>query len=237
MTTATRAGTEELVARVDELTLRIDALMDRLEQERRSRDSMSDFRADLGPVAATAMERSIEWLDETQIDAASVLDLLTRLAQAAPRLEKSVGTLVSVGELAGEVGDVGGAVFESLIERLDDMGRRGYFTFAAGLLQVVDRIVTSFGSEDLEQLGDNVVLILQTVKEMTQPEVMRMLQHTARIVRDGAEPQKLSIFGLLRELRDPEVKLGLHRALALVRGLAGTDAAGIETEKREETEQ
>jgi uncharacterized protein YjgD (DUF1641 family) len=35
---------------------------------------------------------------------------------------------------------------------------------------------------------------------------------------------KISLFRLLREMRDPEVKLGLHRMLTLLRGLAEQDA-------------
>src|SRR3972149_532151 len=89
--------------------------------------------------------------------------------RAAPRGEKSVGPRVPRGGLAGEVGDVGGVVFESSIERLDELGRRGYFTFAAGLAAVLDRIVTSFGEEDLEMLGENIVLLLQTVQGMDPP--------------------------------------------------------------------
>ena len=223
---------EELVARMDDLAVRVEKLIQCTENDRRTRQAWSDFQADLTPVAARTVERTIERLDGTVIDAEAVIGLLIRLAEAAPQLERSVGTLVSVGELAGEVGDVGGAVFESLIERLDDLGRRGYFTFTAGLLDVLDRIVTSFGEEDLRQLGNNVVLILQTVREMTQPEIMRMLQRTVRIVREGEEPEKVSLFRLLRELRDPEVKVGLHRALALLRGLAGeTEAVGTTGEE------
>lgn len=233
MTTLTHADTDVLLARIEELTSRVDVLVAGLDEERRAREAWSDFRADFGPVASTAVERSIEWLDAIRIDAPSVLALVARLAQEAPRLEKSVGTLVSLGELAGEAGDVGGVVFESLINRLDDLGRRGYFTFAAGLAGVLDRIVTSFDEEDLRLLGDNIVLILETVKEMTQPEVMRMLQTTARVMREEEEPQKVSLFGLMRELRDPEVKLGLHRALSLVRGLAATGVPE-ETTTREE---
>ena len=233
MTTATRS--DELLVKLEELNARVETLISLHEEDRRRRDSWADFEKDFGPVAAIAVERSIDWLDERRIDAASVLELLAGLAQAAPQLEKSIGTLVSLGELAGEVGDVGGVVFESSIERLDELGRRGYFTFAAGLAAVLDRIVTSFGEEDLEMLGENVVLILQTVKEMTQPEVMRMLQRTVKVVRDVQEPQKLSLFGLLREMRDPEVKLGLYRALSLLKGLASPDASPeLETMTREE---
>jgi uncharacterized protein YjgD (DUF1641 family) len=115
-------------------------------------------------------------------------------------------------------------VFESLIERLDALERRGYFEFAAGVLAILDRVVTSFDEEDLRLLGENVVLILETVKEMTQPDVMQMLQRTARILRYDEEPAKVSLFRLLREMREPEVKLGLHRMLTLLRGLAEQDA-------------
>ena len=77
------------------------------------------------------------------------------------------------------------------------------------------------------------MLILQTVKEMTQPEIMQMMQRTVRIVREGDQPEKLSLFRLLREMRDPEVKLGMYRAIALLRGLGGEAEAG--NEPREET--
>jgi len=224
--TTVRPSTDELVLRIEALTARVEDLLELQETERREKAEWDRLRADLSPVASGAMER----LGAGAIDPEAVAGLLVRLAEAAPQLERSVGTLVSVGELAGEVGDVGGVVFESLIERLDALGRRGYFEFAAGVLAILDRVVTSFDEEDLRLLGENVVLILETVKEMTQPEVMRMLQRTARILRDDEEPVKLSLFRLLREMRDPEVKLGLHRMLTLLRGLAEQDAEAMREE-------
>jgi uncharacterized protein YjgD (DUF1641 family) len=223
---------DELVSRVEDLATRVEKLIQCTENDRRVRQSWADFSADLTPVAARAMERTIERLDGTVIDSDAVIGLMVRLAEAAPQLERSVGTLVSVTELAGEVGEVGGVVFESMITRLDELGRRGYFDFAAGLLEVLDRIVTSFDEDDLRQLGANVVLILETIKQMTQPEIMLMLQRTVRIVSEGDEPDKVSLFRLLREMRDPEVKLGLHRALGLLRGLGGSaDTVAITEEE------
>lgn len=215
----TTLATDDLLARVEALTTRVDELLAAHEVERREREAWERLRLDLAPLARDATER----VETGGIDPEAVAGLLVRLAELAPQLERSVGTLASLGELAGEVGEVGGVVFESFIERLDVLGRRGYFDFAAGLMGVTDRIVTSFGEEDLRLLGENVVLILETVKEMTQPEVMRMLQRTARILRDDEEPEKLSLFRLLREMRDPEVKLGLHRMLTVLRGLSMHD--------------
>ena len=39
----------------------------------------------------------------------------------------------------------------------------------------MDQVVTSFGEEDVKQLGDNVVLILNTVKSLTQPEMLNLV--------------------------------------------------------------
>ena len=232
MTTLTQPNMDELVSRVEDLATRVEKLIQCTENDRRARQSWADFSADLTPVAARAMERTIERLDGTVIDSDAVIGLMVRLAEAAPQLERSVGTLVSVTELAGEVGEVGGVVFESMITRLDELGRRGYFDFAAGLLEVLDRIVTSFDEDDLRQLGANVVLILETIKQMTQPEIMLMLQRTVRIATGGDEPDRVSLFRLLREMRDPEVKLGLHRALGLLRGLgASADTVAITEEE------
>ncbi|HSM02519.1 MAG TPA: DUF1641 domain-containing protein [Acidimicrobiia bacterium] len=156
--------------------------------------------------------------------------------QEADRLLSSVAA-GSVRELLDDVGEIGGDVFEVAIDRLEDLRHRGYFEFAAGLTAILDRIVTSFDEDDLQALGDNVVLILETVKEMTQPEVMRMLQRTARILRDDEEPEKLSLFRLLREMRDPEVKLGLHRMLTVLRGLASEDMTSDSTVLAKEMEE
>jgi uncharacterized protein YjgD (DUF1641 family) len=61
---------------------------------------------------------------------------------------------------------------------------------------------------------------------------MLMLQRTVRTATEGDEPDKVSLFRLLREMRDPEVKLGLHRALGLLRGLGGSaDTVAITEEE------
>jgi uncharacterized protein YjgD (DUF1641 family) len=102
---------------------------------------------------------------------------------------------------------------------LEDYERRGYFAFARGGIGILDRIITSFDEDDVNALGDNIVLILQTVKEMTQPEVMRMLQNTAGAMRDVEIPDDVSLFRLLRDMRDPAVKRGLSRMLGVLRSL------------------
>jgi uncharacterized protein YjgD (DUF1641 family) len=130
----------------------------------------------------------------------------------------------AITSLVDDVGALGGEAYEMLAAGLDELDRRGYFAWMRGGAAAVDRIITGFDEDDMQALADNVVLIFETVKEMTQPEVMRMLQRSARMMREDVEPpKKLSMFRLFRELRDPEVKLAIYRTLTMLKGMGGTD--------------
>ena len=107
----------------------------------------------------------------------------------------------------------------TLMTRLDEAERKGYFAFLRGGMGVMDKVVTSFSEEDIEQLGDNVVYILQTVKEMTQPEIMSMVRDSVEVLREEDPPEDPSLFSIMRQLNDPEVKRGLSKTLAVLRNV------------------
>jgi uncharacterized protein YjgD (DUF1641 family) len=129
-------------------------------------------------------------------------------------------------ELLADAAPVARQALTSAIGRLDEAERRGYLGFARSGAGVVDRVVASFSEDDVEALGDNIVLILETVKEMTQPEVMAMLRRTVAEVSEPADDPTgpPTLRALLRELRDPDVRRGLARLLAMLRTL-GTQTA------------
>lgn len=220
MTTATAS---DLDRRIDELDAKLERLLCLLEKERCARAGVTDFMGEVAPIARSAYESIALTLHERDIDLAELGDLTLRFAESAAELNRALASFQAITSLIDHVGPLGGQAYDLLASRLDALDRRGYFTFARAGMGVLDRIVTSFDEDDIEALGDNVVLILETVKEMTQPDVMRMLQRSFSMVRTAEEPEKVSLFGLLREMRDPEVKLGVHRMLTLLRGMAQMD--------------
>jgi uncharacterized protein YjgD (DUF1641 family) len=160
------------------------------------------------------------------------LDLLTRQVELLvadaerPRAERERWQSL-VEELLHAAGRSGVGM---LSDRLDELEARGYVGFARSSLGVVDKVVTSFTEEDVQALGDNVVTILQTVKEMTQPEVMGMLRRTVHTVQEEpAEPP--SLFHLMKEMRDPQVRLGLSRVMQMLRSVGDTPADPTPTKR------
>jgi uncharacterized protein YjgD (DUF1641 family) len=75
---------------------------------------------------------------------------------------------------------------------------------------MMDTVVTSFTEEDVNRLGDNIVLILNTVKDMTQPEIMTFVRNTLMVAEKEIEkPVDNSYMALIRQMRDPAVRRGL----------------------------
>jgi uncharacterized protein YjgD (DUF1641 family) len=147
----------------------------------------------------------------------------------APLLDRALGYMESFAELFSDMMPLTEHAMDVATDRLVTLDQKGYFTFAKAGAHVVDRVVTGFSEEDVEALGDNVVLILETVKEMTQPEIMAVLYRMIEAVQRQQEqlqeepPDPPSLFGLLRRMRDPEIRRGLGRALNTLSAVSDVD--------------
>jgi uncharacterized protein YjgD (DUF1641 family) len=233
----TLAATEQdLASQVEALNDKVDRLTLMLERQEAARGVVGELMTDSAPIVRSAYEQVAATLHDRNIDAAQLGDLVLRLAEAAPDLNRALQMFQGLTTLVDDVAPLAGEGFGLVTNGLDELDRRGYFTFAKGGLEVIDRIVTSFDEDDIRALGENVELIFQTVKEMTQPEVMLMLQRSFSMVREEEEPKKLSMFRLMREMRDPEVKLGIHRMLLMLRGMASLGATDANTNEISEEE-
>jgi uncharacterized protein YjgD (DUF1641 family) len=115
------------------------------------------------------------------------------------------------------------------VQQLDTLERRGYFRLLKEGQYVLDNIVDHFGPEDVRQLGDNAVTILTTVKQMTQPEIMGMMQNLAgglRLAEIAPEQLDTSFWSLLKQLRDPQTRRGLAITLGMLRAVGAEGPAG-----------
>ena len=99
----------------------------------------------------------------------------------------------------------------------------------AKVQDIFDNIVEAFGPEDVRALGDNVVTILSTVREMTQPEIMHTAQNLARtfnVPEVRQEELDVSFLGLIKQMRDPEMRRGLALTLTLLKAIGSDSPTG-----------
>jgi uncharacterized protein YjgD (DUF1641 family) len=113
-----------------------------------------------------------------------------------------------------------------------DFEKKGYFTFAQGGMRMMDNVVTSFGEDDVNRLGDNIVLILNTVKDMTQPEIMSFLRNTLLVAsREVEKPVGTSFLDLYRQMQDPAVRRGLALTMRVLKVVGDQAVPGVDSHK------
>jgi uncharacterized protein YjgD (DUF1641 family) len=213
----------ELNLKIDRLATQVEFLTEEALRQKRRHQEWDELKDDLIPIGNDIFRLTVQQLEEVEqhVRLDDIARLFKRLLRNTRNLEQMLDQVESLVELWQDLSPLTGDVFGAALNRLNEMEQKGYFTFLQGGLEIADRIVTSFSEDDVRQLGENIVLILQTVKEMTQPEVMTMLRHTASVMKDERPPDT-SLMGILRQLNDPAVKRGLAKTLMVLKSVADT---------------
>lgn len=209
----------ELNRKIDLLATQVQFLTEQAQVAERQRQERAELMHDVMPIVNDAFRISVEQLEEVQeyVDLGDLLRFLKRVLRNGPTFEKLLDQLESIMDLVQTVGPLTDHAFEKVVDVLQEAEHKGYFAFARGGLQIADNVVTSFSEDDVKKLGDNVVLILNTVKDMTQPEIMGLVRTImAQTEAEVSRPVKTSVPALLGQMRDPNVRKGLALTMRML---------------------
>ena len=102
-------------------------------------------------------------------------------------------------------------------EKLGELEKAGYFAFGREFARVLDRVVRSYSAADVQRLGDQVVGILDTVRNITQPDVLTLVNDVAGAVHDADDADPKGMWGLMRAGKDPEVRKGFGVMIGILK--------------------
>jgi uncharacterized protein YjgD (DUF1641 family) len=218
----------ELNQKIDALTTQVQFLADQALIAERARQERGELMHDVMPIINDAFRMTTEQLEEIQeyVDLADLLRLLKRLLRNGRNLEAMLDQLESLMDLLQTIGPLTDAAFGKAVDVMAEAEQKGYFGFARNGMAIMDNIVTSFTEEDVKHLGDNVVLILNTIKDMTQPQIMSLVRS---IVADAevevTKPVNTSLPALLGQMRDPNVRRGLGLTMRVLQVIGAQSQA------------
>ncbi|HFC12976.1 MAG TPA: hypothetical protein ENJ56_09060, partial [Anaerolineae bacterium] len=136
----------QLSQKIDTLSDQVAFLIEEARQQRRQRQEWAELKADLTPIATDAFQLTIRQLDEIEqyVQAEDILHLFKRLLRNARNLEGMLDQIESLTELGGDIAPLTRTAFMTMMTRLDEMERKGYFMFLRGGMEMFDNIADSF---------------------------------------------------------------------------------------------
>ncbi len=218
----------ELNQKLDALSAQVAYLTAQAQAAERSRAEREELVQDVLPIAKSALDIAAVHLEEVQayVQPEDLLRMLKKLARHGPQLETLLDTLDGALDLVDTASPIALEAVTKLTSVLDELERKGYFAFGQSGLRLVDTVVTTFTQEDVDRLGDNIVLMLNTVKDLTQPEILTFVRNTVSASEKAlAEPVNTSLGALLGQLRDPQVRRGLALTLRILKTVGAQSAA------------
>lgn len=218
---------QDLNKKIDSLDSQVAYLTEQAQLAEISRQERAELMEGMMPIAKDVMRIASDQLEEVQeyVDLEDLLRLVKKLARHRPQLEMLVDQIDTVTDLIEVIGPITREGMDKMTAVFTELERKGYFEFAQSGMHMLDTVVTSFTREDVDRLGENIVLILNTVKEMTQPEIMTFIRNTLLVAEKEVEkPVDISYLALINQMRDPAVRRGLALTMRVLH-VVGSQAA------------
>jgi uncharacterized protein YjgD (DUF1641 family) len=215
---------KNLQAQINELNSKLDIILEEIELQRKHRREMEDLKDDLMSVGKDLYETAVDELDQIHdhVNTRDILHFGKYMLRNINTISKVIQQLESTKDF---LKDASPLIRESIIDfmaRLDEFDRKGYFEFIKESQNIIDKIVTSFNKDDVQALGDNVVTILNTVKNLTQPDMLHSINNAVNVYKslDFEVSNETSILKLLKEMNTPEFKRGMAFLIQFLKNIS-----------------
>ncbi|MDZ7403568.1 MAG: DUF1641 domain-containing protein [candidate division KSB1 bacterium] len=219
----------ELEKRLDDIDRKLDVLTAQMMQNERRQREWQELKDDLSRIGTDVFQTAVTELEEVSqhFDAKDLLHLLKRLLRNTRHLSKLLEQMESAADFVADAAPLGKQVFLELLATLNELERKGYFSFFKELFRVLDRIVATFSAEDVKALGENITTILLTIKNLTQPDVLSAVNNAVAVYKnlDIKVDENVSYWHLLKTARTPEMKRSLAFGMQLLKNLSHSDLA------------
>jgi uncharacterized protein YjgD (DUF1641 family) len=215
---------KNLQLQLDEINNKLNYILSEIELQRKHRQEMQDLKDDLMRVAKDVYQSSIDELEQVHdyLKTGDIFYLFKKLLRNVINLTKIFEQLENIRDFSKDIGIVSKEMTLQLMTKLDELDRKGYFMFFKESLQIIENIVTSFTVEDVKALGDNIVTILNTIKNLTQPDMLQAVNNALNVYKklDINVEDDISIIKLIKELNQPETKKALFFTLQFLKSLS-----------------
>jgi uncharacterized protein YjgD (DUF1641 family) len=225
---------DNLQEQINDINRKLDIVLEEVIAQRNTRQSIEDLTSDLTIVGNDLFKTAVVELENAgiEIDAEAVKQLLFRLLRNVNTISEMFEMMESINDLAKDINPVLHQAGLDGIHLMNQLEQKGYFDFLKEAMKIMDNVVAHFSPEDVRLLADNIVTILETVKSLTQPDMLKAINSGLVVYKsiEIEDVEEYSLWKALRAMNSKEMRKGLGFMITFLQNIAR------ETEKiKEET--
>jgi uncharacterized protein YjgD (DUF1641 family) len=209
---------------IDAINQKLDVLLEYMQEQRMKSSALEDLLADLSIMGKDIYDTAVTELEHhaVELDPEMLKQLTLKLLKNVPTFVRIIDIMESMVDLAKDAGPMVNEMIIDFTRKLHDLEKRGYMSFFRESGNVMDNIITHFSADDVSRLADNIVTILLTIRNLTQPEVLKGINNAVKVF-NSMETEKIPDMGfwqLVRELRSKEMRQGFTFIVLFMKNLS-----------------
>ncbi|MBN2614492.1 MAG: DUF1641 domain-containing protein [Bacteroidales bacterium] len=209
---------------IDDINRKLDIVLEEVMAQKEVRQTASDLVADVSVIGNDMFKAAVTELDGAgvEIDGEAVKILLLKAARNIDTLYEVFGLMESGVDLFHDVSPILRQMGLDGIKLLNEMESKGYIDFLKESMNIMDHIVEHFSVEDVRSLADNIVTILETVKNLTQPEMLEAINNGVVVYKsmNVENIPEYSLFKAARAMNAPEMRKGIGFMITFLKNIA-----------------
>jgi uncharacterized protein YjgD (DUF1641 family) len=211
---------------INEINRKLDIVLEEVNRQRLKREEVEDLVSDVSIIGKDMFANSVEALDKAgvELDYDALSSLLIRFVRNIDTFNQMFEMLESANDLMKDLGPIVNQIGLDAIHQMTLLEQKGYFEFFKEAKGIMDNVVEHFGPQDVRLLADNVVTILETVKSMTQPDMLSAMNNALTVFKsmETTDIKEMSMWGAFKAMRSKEIKKSIGFMIAFLQKLSKT---------------
>ena len=218
---------KNIQTQINELNSKVDLILDYVNQQRLKSGAVDDLISDVSIIGKDVYDSVVLELDNqsVEIDPEELQMLGIKLIKNIKNFNTLLDLLESITDFAKDASPIVNEILIDFTKKINVLEQKGYFEFFVEISKVLDNIITKLSPEDIKQLADNVGIILEIVKNFSQPEILNLLNKSLLTFNNVAKEDipKYSMWKLFKEMRSSEMKQTLGFALTFIKKFSNAE--------------
>ncbi len=211
---------------INQINRKLDIVLEEINRQRLKREEVEDLVTDVSIIGKDMFANSVEALDKAgvELDYEALSSLLIRFVRNIDTFNQMFEMLESANDLMKDLGPIVNQVGLDAIHQMTLLEQKGYFEFIKEAKGIMDNVVEHFSPKDVRLLADNVVTILETVKSMTQPDMLSAMNNALTVFKsmETTDIKEMSMWKAFREMNSKEMKKSIGFMIAFLKKLSKT---------------
>jgi len=218
---------KDMQTQINEINQKLDLVLQYVDQQRLKTDEVQDLVSDITMIGNDAFKATVEELEHAniEIDPDLIKQMFFRLLKNLGNINQVIELMESTTDLLKDVKPITQDLIINFIYKVEELEQKGYLEFIKESTKIIDNVIKHLGTEDVGDLANNIVTILATIKNLTQPEMMTAMNNAVMVYKnmDYENIPEYSMWKAFREMNTPEMKKGIGFIITFLKNVSKSE--------------